>query len=100
MNEALIAIITALTGTTAWQFWIIRTKLQHKEKGMARSDAHEHRDDLRDRVRTLERLLNQSSEEKDNLREEILILTGKVKKLETTVEWLQKENEALKKRAK
>ena len=67
---------------------------------MARSDAHEHRDDLRDRVRTLERLLNQSSEEKDNLREEILILTGKVKKLETTVEWLQKENEALKKRAK
>mgnify|MGYP000878723816 CR=1 FL=1 len=96
MYEALITIIAGLTGATAWQFWIIRTKLQFKEKGMARSDAHEHRDDLRARVQTLERLLDHSSEEKDNLREEILLLTGKVNQLETKVEWLTSENQRLK----
>lgn len=91
----MVALVLGLTGTTAWQYYVIKSKLAYKMKEAQRTDAHEHRDDLRERVRTLERALSKSSEVEDNLREDVLILTAKVNQLETKVQWLTAENRRL-----
>jgi hypothetical protein len=55
-----------------------------------------YRDDLRDRVKRLEKLLVDSSEEKDIMRDQILSLTKEVSTLHVKVDFLEKENERLK----
>ncbi len=55
-----------------------------------------YRDDLRERVRRLEQLLQESSEEKDEMRDQILSLTKEVSELRVKVTFLEKENERLK----
>ena len=55
-----------------------------------------YRDDLRERVRKLESLLEESSKEKDEMREQILSLTSEVSALQVKVEHLEKENQRLK----
>jgi predicted nuclease with TOPRIM domain len=54
------------------------------------------RDDLRERVKRLEQLLQESSEEKDEMRDQILSLTKEVSELRVKVSFLEKENERLK----
>ena len=56
----------------------------------------QYRDDLKHRVRNLEALLSQSSEEKDQMRQQVLALTAEVHALRVKVEFLEKENERLK----
>ena len=55
-----------------------------------------YRDDLRDRVKRLEKLLVDGSEEKDIMRDQILSLTKEVSTLHVKVDFLEKENERLK----
>ena len=55
-----------------------------------------YRDDLRDRVKRLEKLLSDSSQEKDIMRDQILSLTKEVSTLHVKVGFLEKENERLK----
>ena len=56
----------------------------------------QYRDDLKNRVRNLEALLASSSNEKDELRDQVLALTQEVSALRVKVEFLEKENERLK----
>ena len=58
----------------------------------------QYRDDLKNRVRNLEALLAQSSDEKDELRDQVLALTQEVSALRVKVEYLEKENDRLKSR--
>ena len=60
------------------------------------SDGMQYRDDLKARVRNMESLLAQSSEEKDQMRQQVLALTAEVHALRVKVEFLEKENERLK----
>lgn len=60
-----------------------------------KDDQNLYRDDLRSRVRTLETLLKESSEEKDEMRAQILSLTEEVAELRTKVAFLERENERL-----
>ena len=53
------------------------------------------KDDCDKRITKLEALLEKASKEKDQMRNEILTLTGKVSALSTKVEFLQKENQEL-----
>jgi uncharacterized coiled-coil DUF342 family protein len=55
-----------------------------------------YRDDLRERVKRLEQLLSDSSDEKDKMIEQILTLTKEVSTLHVKVDFLSKENERLK----
>ena len=51
---------------------------------------------LKTRVRNLESLLANSSEEKDKLRDQVLELVAEVHSLRVEVDYLKKENERLK----
>ncbi len=67
-----------------------------KKNEAQNDDGNLYRDDLKARVRNLETLLAQSSDEKDELRDTVLALTAQVSELRVKVEFLEKENERLK----
>ena len=91
----LITLITVLSSTAAWKFYERRLSLKAKKDEDSTMDGRLFRDDLRDRVVKLETLLTESSKEKDKMRENIIILTAQVSKLEVEVDFLRKDNETL-----
>lgn len=84
----LITLITVLGSTSAWKFY-------EKRAESKRDDDNFIKQDCRDRIAKLEALLEESSSEKDKMRETILSLTEKVSALTVKVEFLQKENSEL-----
>ena len=81
----LITAITVLGSTSAWKFYERRIELKKDEENVIKQDC-------RDRIIKLEALLKESSQEKEKMRETILLLTEKVAALTVKVEFLQKEN--------
>lgn len=81
----LITAITVLGSTSAWKFYERRIELKKDEENFIKQDC-------RDRIIKLEALLKESSQEKEKMRETILLLTEKVAALSVKVEFLQKEN--------
>lgn len=86
--SVLITAITVLGGTTAFRFYEKRAMRKERDEEFIRHDC-------RDRIAKLEVLLQESSREKDDMRETILALTEKVSALTVKVEFLQKENTQL-----
>jgi predicted nuclease with TOPRIM domain len=97
-TEILITVITVAGSTGIWQFVSTRYKEKRAQEKFEtlNSDGVQYRDDLKHRVRNLEALLSQSSEEKDQMRQQVLALTAEVHALRVKVEFLEKENERLK----
>lgn len=98
LTQIAITAITVLTTERLWKYLETRYKLkadQYKFKKNT-SDEVQYRDDLKNRVRVLEALLAESSDEKDALRELVLTLTAEVNALRVKVEFLEKENQRLK----
>ena len=96
--QIILTIIGVLGSGAAWKFFEARmkTKSQEKKEEQQNSDSVQYRDDLKHRVKNLERLLSQNGEEKDELRNQVLALTAEVNALRVKVEFLEKENERLK----
>lgn len=91
----------SVAGTAGiWQFLQTRLKVKSAERKseLENNDGVQYRDDLKNRVRNLEALLAQSSDEKDELRDQVLALTQEVSALRVKVEYLEKENDRLKSR--
>ena len=86
----LITAITVLGSTSAFRYY--ERRALHKER-----DDDFIRHDCKDRISKLEALLEESSKEKDDLRNLILKLTSEVAELRTKVEFLTQENGKLKK---
>jgi predicted nuclease with TOPRIM domain len=86
----LITAITVLGSTSAFRYY--ERRALHKER-----DDEFIRHDCKDRISKLEALLEESSKEKDDLRNLILKLTSEVAELRTKVEFLTQENGKLKK---
>jgi hypothetical protein len=86
----LITALTVLGSTSAFRYY--ERRALHKEK-----DDDFIRHDCKDRISKLEALLEESSREKDDLRNLILKLTSEVAELRTKVEFLSNENTKLKK---
>lgn len=86
----LITAITVLGSTTAFRYY--ERRAIHKEK-----DEDFIRHDCKDRIAKLEALLEESSSEKDDLRNLILKLTSEVAELRIKVDFLSQENDKLKK---
>lgn len=84
----LITVITVLGSASAWRFYEKRAMRRERDDDFIRHDCQE-------RISKLEALLEESSKEKDTMRETILQLTEKVSALTVKVEYLQKENTAL-----
>ena len=85
----LITAITILGGTTAFRYY--ERRAMHREK-----DEDFIRHDCKDRIAKLEALLEESSREKDEMRDLILKLTEQVAELRIKVEYLTNENTKLK----
>lgn len=77
----LMTAITTLGGAAAWRFY---------EKRAAKKEDDERfiRHDCQSRISKLEALLQKSSEEKDELRAQILVLTAEVAKLQTQIKYI------------
>ena len=97
-TQIVITIVGVLGSASIWKYLeaSLKTKTQLKKDELQNSDGVQYRDDLKSRVRNLETLLAQSSDEKDDLRNQILDLTAEVNALRVKVEFLAKENERLK----
>ena len=95
-----ITIVTVLGSGAAFQFYTNKMKLRAEERKeeMFNNDTHLYRDDLKNRVRNMEELLARSADEKDELRQRILDLTAEGLSLRVKVDFLERENQALKMR--
>lgn len=82
INTVLITLITVLGSAGAWQYYSKRLDKKKQEE-------LEYRFDCKSRIDRLELLLQESSKEKDELRETILKLTSEVASLRTKVEYLE-----------
>ena len=91
--SVLIAIVSVLGSAGAFRYY--EKRQMHKER-----DEDFIRHDCKDRISKLEALLEQSSKEKDDLRNMVLALTKEVAALGVKVEYLTKENEELHKKTR
>lgn len=96
ISTVVITVFTVLFSAGAWKFYETRMKLKARDAQDEKNDQNMFRDDLRERVKRLEQLLQESSEEKDEMRDQILSLTKEVSELRVKVSFLEKENERLK----
>ena len=96
ISTVLVTLFTVLFSAGAWKFYETKMKLKAKDAQDEKNDQNMYRDDLRERVKRLEQLLQESSEEKDEMRDQILSLTKEVSELRVKVSFLEKENERLK----
>ncbi len=93
MYSVLITAITVLGGASAFRYYEKRAQRKEKDEEFIRHDC-------KDRIAKLEALLEQSSREKDEMRQMILDLTRQVAELRITVEFLREENEYLEKKTR
>lgn len=98
LTQIIITIATVAGSAGIWKFFEARLKVKSEEKKsqIENSDGVQYRDDLKNRVRNLEALLASSSDEKDQLRDQVLALTQEVSALRVKVDFLTRENDRLK----
>ncbi len=96
LTTIVVTLITVIFGAGGWKFYESRMKLKAEQDTDEQTEKNIYRDDLRERVRNLESLLKNSSVEKDEMRDQILILTKEVSALRVKVDFLEKENDRLK----
>ena len=98
ITQIIITVVSVAGTAGIWQFLQARLKVKSEERKsqLENNDGVQYRDDLKNRVRNLEALLASSSDEKDELRDQVLALTQEVSALRVKVEFLEKENDRLK----
>jgi len=92
----LIAVISALGSVGAWRFYETKLTLKSKVERSTQRANENFISDLQERVNKLEALLIESSEEKDEMRDTITILSSEVAGLKVKIEFLEDENIFLK----
>jgi peptidoglycan hydrolase CwlO-like protein len=90
MYSVLITAITVLGGASAFRYYEKRAQKKERDDDFIKHDC-------KDRITKLETLLQESSREKDELRNMVLQLTKEVAALSVKVEYLTKENDKLEK---
>jgi hypothetical protein len=81
LYSVLITAITVLGGTTAFRFYEKRAMNKERDDEFIRHDC-------KDRIAKLEALLEKSSQEKDEMRKQILDLVSEVASLRTEIKYL------------
>jgi hypothetical protein len=81
-------VVTVLSSASAWRYYEKRAQRKERDEEFIRHDC-------KDRISKLEILLENSSKEKDEMRQTILKLTEQVSALAVKVEYLQMENSEL-----
>ena len=98
LTQIIITLVTVAGSAGIWKFLEARIKAKADDKkiNLQNNDGVQYRDDLKNRVRNLESLLAKSSDEKEDLRKQVLGLVEEVSALRIKVEFLEKENDRLK----
>ena len=98
INEIIVPLIGVLSTAGIWQYLQFRQKhkLETQKYNNEASPDVLYRNDLKERVNKLEKLLAEASEEKEEKRARIEQLIGEVAKLRVEVEYLKRENDRLK----
>jgi predicted nuclease with TOPRIM domain len=98
--QIIVTIIGVLGSASIWKYMEARLKSrsENKKLDIENNDGVQYRDDLKNRVINLESLLVESSQDKEELRNQVLTLTAEVNALRVKVEFLEKENDRLKDR--
>ena len=98
ITQIIITVVTVAGSAGIWKFLEAKLKAnsENKKLEIENSDGVQYRDDLKNRVRNLESMLANSSDEKEALRQQVLDLVAEVNTLRVKVEFLEKENERLK----
>jgi septal ring factor EnvC (AmiA/AmiB activator) len=81
LYSVIITAITVLGGTTAFRFYEKRAMRRERDDEFIRHDC-------KDRISKLEALLEKSSQEKDEMRQQILDLVAEVASLRTEIKYL------------
>lgn len=97
-TQIIVTIVGVLGSASIWGYLEARLKAKNESKKveLENNDGVQYRDDLKNRVRNLEAMLASSSDEKDELRKQVLDLVAEVHALRVEVDYLKKENERLK----
>ena len=90
MQEVILAVLAVLGSAGAWKFYENRAKDKRLADDWVKLDCQK-------RISKLEKLLEEASEEKAELRKQILELTSMVAELRTKVDFLEKEKKSRKK---
>lgn len=98
--SVVITAITVLGSTAAWSFYEKRLKLQSQSDQAEMEQQHLFRDDLRERVAVLESKLETSYKEREELQTELRKLSEATAAMRVEIDFLRKENEALRKQLK
>tara|TARA_R110000868_G_scaffold318769_3_gene579494 strand:- start:851 stop:1165 length:315 start_codon:yes stop_codon:yes gene_type:complete len=96
ITTIVVTLITVLSSAGLWKFFENKMKLKAEAEMSEKKEQNLYRDDLRDRVKKLEKLLAESSSEKDLMRKQILELSSEVSELRVKMQFLEKENDRLK----
>jgi len=81
----LIALVTGITGTAAWQFWQRKLEIKKEEQ-------YSYKFECKARIEKLEDELNKSYKENENLSKKILDLSILVAELRTRIELMEKNS--------
>jgi hypothetical protein len=84
----LVTLLTVLGSASAWRYYEKRALNRERTENFMK-------DDCRERIIKMEILLERSSNEKEEMRSEILRLTAMVSELKVRVEFLERENNEL-----
>lgn len=98
--QIIVTVISVLGSASIWKYMEVRLKSrsENKKLDIENNEGVQYRDDLKNRVINLESLLVESSQDKEELRNQVLTLTAEVNALRVKVEFLEKENDRLKDR--
>ena len=91
----LVAIVTGLSSTAAWQFYNKRADAADKRHDAEQAQIHLYQDNLKERVAILESKLEESHKEREELQERILKLAEITAAMRVEIDFLRKENEML-----
>lgn len=97
ISTILVTLITVLGGNAAWKYYEKRLSFRLEQQKLDSKEDTMHINDLRSRIEKLEKLLKESANEKDDLREEIIKLTSTTATMKAELQYLAKENQLLRK---
>lgn len=89
----LVTLLTVLGSGAAWRYYERRAVNKERTENFLK-------DDCRERIMKMELLLERGSQEKEEMRSEILRLTAEVHELRIKVEYLERENSDLHRRTR
>jgi|TARA_Y100000289_G_scaffold14595_1_gene13701 uncharacterized protein HemX len=96
-----VTLIGALSSAKAWEYYQKKQISKQEEKNKELAETHLYRDDLRDEVARLRSKLEESYQQKQDeiqaLQDQIAELREQLATFRTRVEFLEKENELLRK---